>query len=81
MCFRGPSDGVGGAKYCTPHNELHLTYTHNGMTEMNSVLLDVLTVVNILGLTSYSLVGSIPTNIPTLSFTSSEASVLSHQTP
>lgn len=71
-------------KYCT----LHLAYTHNGTTDINSVLLDVLTVVNILGLTPYSLVGYIPTNIPTLSSTtkmkavcSSEALVRSNQTP
>jgi len=48
-------------KYCTLHNELHLAYTHNGTTDINSVLLDDLTVVNILGLTPYSLVGYIPT--------------------
>ena len=75
-------------KYYTPHSELHLADTHTGTTEINSVLFDVLTVVNILGLTPYSLVSSIPTNIPTQSSTpkmkslcSSEALVLSHQTP
>jgi hypothetical protein len=76
-------------KYCTPHNELQLADTHNGTTDINSVLLDGLTGVNILGLTPYSLVGYIPTNTSTLSDStpkmkavrSSEAMVLSHQTP
>jgi hypothetical protein len=89
MFQEGLQTGRGVGVSSTLHRTMNCTsQIHTVERYINSVLLDVLTVVNILGLTPYSLVGSILTNIPTLSSTpkmkaicSSEALMLSHQAP
>jgi hypothetical protein len=87
MCFRGPSDG-GSSTVRAPHNELHLAYTHNGTTDINSILLDVLAVCEHSGFDAVQ-PGKFYTDKHTDSIYHSEdegsiffrSSVLSHQTP